>query len=157
MRSNSSAGIPYREAASSTATIKTVSKKSAVVETISREVKTFTEEQHLKVTNASIKELYNQFKEFVLSISSEITVKPQKQYIAFRSKSNIADVCVLRNALKIFLNLKKGKLDESKKLTRDVSNIGHWGNGEYELRVDSEDELEYVISLVRQSYKLNKE
>ena len=34
--------------------------------------------------------------------------------------------------------MKKGTLDDSKKLFRDVSNIGTWGNGDYELKVSNE-------------------
>lgn len=135
--------------------IKTVSKKGAVVEKITREVKTYTEEGHLKVADPKIAQLYNRFKELVLSIGSDITVRPMKQYIAFRAKTNITDVVVLKKSLKIYLNLAKGKLDDPKKLARDVSNVGHWGNGDYQIQITSDDELEYIVSLIRQSYKLN--
>jgi len=137
------------------ASIKTVSKKGAVVEKITREVKTYTEEGHLKIADPKIVELYNRFKDLVLSISSDITIRPMKQYIAFRAKTNVTDVVVLKKSLKIFLNLAKGKLDDPKKLARDVSNVGHWGNGDYQIQITSDNELEYIVSLVRQSYKLN--
>lgn len=153
--SNNTVRFDQLKPASATATIKTVSKKSAVVEAISREVKTYTEEDHLKIAGAGIAELYNRFKELVLSISPEISIKPMKQYIAFRSKTNITDVVVLKKSLKIFINLPKGKLDDPKKLARDVSEVGHWGNGDYQIQISSDDYLEYIISLVRQSYKLN--
>jgi predicted transport protein len=78
-----------------------------------------------------------------------------KQYIAFRAKTNVTDVVVLKKSLKIFLNLSKGKLDDPKKIARDVSNVGHWGNGDYQIQIASDDDLEYIVSLVRQSYKLN--
>jgi predicted transport protein len=140
---------------SATATIKTISKKSEIVEAISREVKTYTEEGHLKIAQPNIAELYSRFKELVLSISSDISVKPMKLYIAFRSKTNVTDVVILKKSLKIFVNLPKGKLDDPKKLVRDVSEVGHWGNGDYEIQLSTDDELEYIISLIRQSYKVN--
>lgn len=31
--------------------------------------------------------------------------------------------------------MKSGELDDSKGLARDVSSIGHWGNGDYEIIV----------------------
>lgn len=140
---------------SATATIKTVSKKSEVVQAISKEVKTYTEEGHLKVANPNIVDLYNRFKELVLTIGSDVFVKPMKQYITFRTKTNITDVVVLKKSLKIFINLPKGKLDDPKKLARDVSNLGHWGNGDYQFQISTDDDLEYIVSLVRQSYKFN--
>jgi len=153
--SNNTVRFDQHKPAASVASIKTVSKKSDVVEAISREVKTYTEEGHLKVAQPDIAELYSRFRELVLSISSDISVKPMKQYITFRTKTNITDVVVLKKSLKIFLNLPKGKLDDSKKLARDVAEIGHWGNGDYQIQFSTDDDLEYIISLVRQSFKLN--
>lgn len=153
--SNNTVRFDQHKPASTVASIKTVSKKSEVVETIGREVKTYTEEGHLKIANPNIAELYNRFKELVLSISSEISIRPMKQYIAFRSKTNITDVEVQKKSLKISINVRKGKLDDPKNLATDVSEIGHWGNGDYRIQINSIDELEYIISLVRQSYKLN--
>jgi predicted transport protein len=153
--SNNTIRFDQHKPASSVASIKTVSKKSEVVETISREVKTYTEEGHLKVAQPNIAELYTRFRELVLAISSDIIIKPMKQYITFRTKTNVTDVVVLKKSLKVFINLQKPKLDDPKKLARDVSNIGHWGNGDYQIQISSEDQLEYLISLIRQSYKFN--
>ena len=49
-----------------------------------------------------------------------------------------------------------GELDDPKSLMRDVSTTGHWGNGDYELQINSDDDLEYILSLVKQSIKKNK-
>ncbi len=152
---NNTIRFDQHKPASTTASIKTVSKKSEVVEAISREVKTYTEEGHLKIADANIAELYARFKELVLAISPEVSVKPMKKYVAFRVKTNISDVVVLKKSLKIFINLPKGKLEDPKKLARDISEVGHWGNGDYQIQIGSDDELEYIISLIRQSYKLN--
>ena len=153
--SNNTLRFDQHRPSSTSATIKTVSKKSDVVQAISREVRTYTEEGHLKVADPSIAELYIRFKELVLAISPEVFVKPMKQYITFRSKTNITDLVVLKKSLKIFINLPKGKLDDPKKLARDVSEVGHWGNGDYQFQISSDDELEYIVSLVRQSFKFN--
>ena len=71
--------------------------------------------------------------------------------------SRITSSCYLcyNKALKIWINLKKGELDDSKGLAQDISNIGYWGNGDYELQVSDDDNLEYIISLIKQSYKKN--
>ena len=34
-----------------------------------------------------------------------------------------------------------------------MSGQGHWGNGDYEVRVDLKTDLDYVMFLVNQSYK----
>ncbi|MBU1423734.1 MAG: hypothetical protein KKG06_11275 [Bacteroidetes bacterium] len=62
-----------------------------------------------------------------------------KQYIAFRTKTNITDIVVLKKSLKVFLNLPKGKLNNPKKLSRDISEVGHWGNDDYQIQVSKDD------------------
>ncbi|MFK2394924.1 hypothetical protein ACIXOK_04075 [Bacteroides fragilis] len=36
--------------------------------------------------------------------------------------------------IRLFLNAKKGTLKDPEGITRDVSEVGHWGNGAYEVR-----------------------
>jgi predicted transport protein len=147
--------LDQHKPAIATATIKAIAKKGAIAEAISREVKTYSEEGHLKIAEPHISELYSRFRELVLGISPDISLKPTKKYIAFCSRTNVTDVVVLKRSLKVFINLAKGKLDDPKHLARDVSEVGHWGNGAYQVQIDSDDELEYIISLVRQSHKIN--
>lgn len=66
------------------------------------------------------------------------------------------DVRIQKRAVKLWLNLRKGELDDPKKLATDVSKIGHWGNGDYEVDLYSDEDLEYVMSLVKQSVKKNR-
>ncbi len=49
--------------------------------------------------------------------------------------------------------MKAGELEDPKGMARDVSNVGHWANGDYEIIIGSKDELDYIMTLVRQSYK----
>ena len=91
-----------------------------------------------------------------MNLHYDLGVQPKKDYIAFKFKKNIADISALKNSLKLWINLKKGKLDDPKKIARDVSNIGHWGNGDYELQIKSDEDLDYIIGLIKQSYKYNK-
>ena len=51
--------------------------------------------------------------------------------------------------------MKKGTLNDPKKSARDVSNIGHWGNGDYEIKIKELSNLSYLLSLIQQSYDMN--
>jgi hypothetical protein len=46
------------------------------------------------------------------------------------------------------------ELDDYKGFSKDVSGIGHWGNGDVELRFNRLDDLPYVMSLVRQAFEI---
>lgn len=39
---------------------------------------------------------------------------------------------------------------------RDVSNISHWGNGDYEASISNDEDIEYIFSLIKQGYKIKK-
>jgi predicted transport protein len=58
-----------------------------------------------------------------------------------------------KNQIKIWLNLKKGELIDNNNVTRDVSSIGHWGNGDYEIKLEKGDDVDYLMTLIKQSYK----
>ncbi|HHT9133739.1 MAG TPA: DUF5655 domain-containing protein [Candidatus Avalokitesvara rifleensis] len=135
--------------------IKTISKGSKAIEGVSKEIKVYTEDDHLVRSSARIRDLYEKFKASLLTISSEIKIKPTKKYIGFLSKTNFVDIHVQKKALKIWLNLRQGELDDPKGLTRDVSNVGHWGNGDYELQVKGDGDMDYIISLTKRAYIRN--
>ena len=39
--------------------------------------------------------------------------------------------------------------------TRSVKNIGHWGNGDYEVSLNDNESIDYLLSLIKQSYIVN--
>lgn len=54
----------------------------------------------------------------------------------------------------MWLNTTFGSLDDSKGIGRDVTNIGHWGNGDYEIQIYNDDDIEYIFSLIKQLYRI---
>lgn len=129
--------------------------KSSVVSTVSREVKLYSEENHLTQSKVleTTKEIYSNTKERILNLGIDIEVVPRKMYISFKRKSNFFDITILKSELWCWINLKKGELDDPKNLCRDVSKIGHYGNGDYELVIREDSDLDYTMFLIKQSYK----
>lgn len=129
--------------------------KSNVVNQVSKEVKVYTEEYHFKKNvrrDEKVVDLYNELKDRILNLG-EVEIIPRKEYIGFRKKRPFCDVVFYTDHLRILVNLKKGQLDDPKNLTKDMSSQGHWGNGDYEIRLSPNDELDYVMFLITQSYK----
>lgn len=138
--------------------IKTISKSSdETVEKVNKEIKVFTENDHILKGEFETRELYEKLKERLLNLDDNISTQPKKQTIGFRVGNNIfCDVVILSKGLKIYVNLKSGDLLDEKNLARDVSNVGHWGNGSYEIKMSDAENLEYILSLLKQSLKKNK-
>jgi len=135
--------------------VKTISRQDEAIEKVTKEIKVYTEDEHLEKGTEETKELYETFKSAILNLD-ELEVKPKKKYIAFVSGSNVVDIHIQKNALKMWLNLQQGDLDDPKEIARDVSSVGHWGNGDYEIVMRTDEEMEYILSLIKQSLKKNK-
>lgn len=132
--------------------IKLIAEQSEILEHVSKEIKIYTEEEHLNGKSEEVKELYESFKNAILNLPADINLKPKKTYIAFKTKTNIVDVEIQTNCIKIWINLKKGQLEDSKNIMRDVSMLkGHNGNGDYEIIVKDTKDQEYLMSLVKQA------
>lgn len=134
--------------------IKPLTQNKEALKKVTEEIKVYTEEEHIQKTTELIAELYQKFRQGVIQLADDIEIKPKKMEIGFRKESKVfTDICILKNSLKIWINLKKGKLDDPKKLAEDVSEKGHWGNGDYQIQVETDKDLEYIMSLIKQAIK----
>ena len=131
--------------------IKPITQQTQSLKNITAEIKVYTEQDHIEKASDLAAELYEKFKAAILNLTDGIEVKPQKFYIAFKKGKNVTDIAILKKSLKLFINVKAGQLDDPKKLAQDVSNIGHWGNGDYQIQVEDDKDLEYIMSLVKQA------
>lgn len=133
-------------------TISNVQKnKNSTLAKVTREIVVYDEAYHLKDHSDDVLELYDCFKNAILALSPDLEIIPQKLYIAFkRGKNNIVSIHLQNKSLKMWINAKKGFLDDPKNITKDVSQLGHWGTGDYEIIVSDSKYLEYIMSLIKQ-------
>lgn len=122
---------------------------------INKEIKVYTEDDHLNKVSLSTKKLYEILKERILELD-DIDVEVKKVYIAFKGRRNIVDVEFTQNKLRLDINMKKGTLNDPLGITRDITSIGHWGNGDYRVEISNEDDIDNVMPLIKQSLKVNK-
>lgn len=133
--------------------IKAVSNEKREELSILKEIKVYQESDHLADKTDFIQELYESFRQAILNLDQNIEINVRKLYIAFKKDRNIADIRIQQKNLKIWINLPYGELDDPKNLAKNVSNTGHWGNGDYEIAVESTQYLEYIMSLIKQAIK----
>ena len=122
---------------------------------VNKEIIVYTEEDHLSKVSDNIKRVYEELKNRILELD-DIDVEAKKLYIAFKGSRNITDIEFHKNKLKVYINMKKGSLNDPLKIAKDISNTGHWGNGDYCVTINSEDEIDNIIPLIKQSLKINK-
>ena len=116
-------------------------------------------DDHLTDIDKKTVDLFHTLREKIFLLDQNIIEEPKAKYVAYKISTNFTDIVVKQYGLKIFLNVKSGRLNDPRNLARDLTkpkHIGHWGNGDYEVKLENTNEIDAVFNLVKQSYDLNK-
>lgn len=112
----------------------------------------YTIEEHEEIMDKKIKSLFFDLREYILSIDEVVEESPKKFYIAYKVSQNFVCVETRKTKLTLYLKLdpKKIQIPEN---GRDVSTIGHYGTGDFELTVANEAELEKAKEYIFRSFE----
>ena len=113
---------------------------------------TLAEHRHLDAGGPMLA-LFNRFREQVLALNPCVSEEILQQWIAYKAETNFVDVIPQKSRLRLTLNLPFHELTDSRKLARDVSSVGHWGNGDVAVHFSMPEELPYIMGLVRQAFE----
>jgi predicted transport protein len=123
-------------------------KKAAQV----RATATYTFAEHLEGKPKHIQELIYNIREFVTGLDSTIEEVPKKFYVAYKASQNIVCMEAKNKTIKLFVKLKPSDVTEPPKSFRDVSNIGHYGTGDVEFTISSQEEFEEIKKYIEAAY-----
>lgn len=111
----------------------------------------YDEAYHLNGKPEKMITLYQGLKNAILDINPNITVKFRKFYLSFKlGKKTISDIEIQNKQLKVYVNAKKGTLEDPEHITRDISSTGSWGNGDYQICISDNKHIPYIINLIKQ-------
>ena len=113
---------------------------------------TIDDHKFLEVGNPA-RSLFDDFRKSVLALDPCVTEEFLKLYVAYKAETNFVDVVPQAKRLRLSLNLKFHELHDPRKFAKDVTNLGRWGNGDVEVGLSKQEELPYVMGLVRQAYE----
>ena len=102
---------------------------------------------------STIRHVFDAFHKEVLNLDSCVSEEIMKSYIAYKAETNFVDLVPQKSKLKLTLNLRFHELDDHKGVAKDVTNIGHYGNGDAQVDISTLMEIPYVIGLVRQAFE----
>jgi len=114
----------------------------------------YSEVFHTSGKPQEIIELYRSIDRFCFSLDAATV---GKEYAA-KTINYLCDgkafcsVHVLQSGLRVWLHLKFAEVKNPPGFARDVSEIGHWGSGDFEVRVSELAQLADVTRLIRQSF-----
>lgn len=115
--------------------------------------KTF-DEQISSADNA-IQVLYQDLVNYMLSLGDDISETHLKLYAAFKKIKNVATVTANKKALVLNLSLNPNTVVFEDGFSRDVTEIGHWGTGNVELRIKNKADFEKAKPLLDRAYNEN--
>ena len=89
----------------------------------------------------------------MLAIDPCVSEEFLKLYVAYKAETNFVDVVPQALRMRLTLNMRFDELHDPKGIAADVTDVGRWGNGDVEVRLNSPEELPYVMGLVRQAFE----
>ena len=113
----------------------------------------YTRDSYPQLKSGLVKELFDAMETEILELDPVVTCVFRQGYIAFKAETNFVDIEPQAKRLKLYLNIPFPDLNDPKQLAQDVTNKGTIGNGDVALFLESQDDIPYFMSLIRQSFE----
>ncbi len=97
------------------------------------------------------RELFDILSKEIKAFDERITENFNQDYISYKFDKNFVDIVVQTKDLKLYLNMKFNELQDEKKLARDMTNKGHLGNGDIEVKLETKENIPYCLGLIKQA------
>ncbi|WQZ65042.1 DUF262 and DUF1524 domain-containing protein [Helicobacter pylori] len=97
------------------------------------------------------RELFDILSKEIKALDERITEKFNQEYISYMFDKNFVDIVPLKNGLKLYLNMPFNELQDEKNLARDMTNKGHLGNGDIEIKLETKENIPYCLGLIKQA------
>lgn len=97
------------------------------------------------------RELFDILSKEIKALDERITENFNQDYISYKFSKNFVDIVVQTKDLKLYLNMKFNELQDEKNLVRDMTNKGHLGNGDIEVKLETKENIPYCLGLIKQA------
>ncbi len=109
---------------------------------------------HYSAFSGPIRSLYLLLEQRLLDLHPAVRRECKKLYIAFKLDTNFVDVVPQNSKLLLIFNAHFDQIDDPKGWCRDISDLGRWGNGDVEMSLSEESQIDYALALAEQSLAL---
>ncbi|GHR35286.1 hypothetical protein VN1258_11480 [Helicobacter pylori] len=97
------------------------------------------------------RELFDILSKGIKDLDERITENFNQDYISYKFGKNFVDIVAQTKDLKLYLNMKFNELQDEKNLARDMTNKGHLGNGDIEVKLETKENIPYCLGLIKQA------
>lgn len=118
-----------------------------------------TERYSLKTYAANVftKTLFEILDRRIQNLSPNVKREFKKLYVAYKLDTNFADIVFQKQRLRISVNMKFSEVIDSNGICRDITGIGRWGNGDVELYMEHTSDVDQIMEIVEQAYRIQAE
>jgi predicted transport protein len=113
-------------------------------------------EQHLEGKNPQVISIFHQLHERILGLGEGIQMSIAKKNVSYIAGRHFCGIVFWVNKLTIYLNINLSELNDPKNISKDCSKVGHWATGNTRFEVHLQDDIEYAMSLIQQSFLKNQ-
>lgn len=117
-----------------------------------RATATYEFEEHLEGKPAHIQSLMHTIREYIVGLDPAIEEAPKKFYVAYKISQNIVCMEPHSRNIKLFVKLSADDVEFPPRFYRDVTEIGHYGTGNTEFTISSEQDFELVKPFIELAY-----
>ncbi|WP_121050170.1 DUF262 and DUF1524 domain-containing protein [Helicobacter pylori] len=97
------------------------------------------------------RELFDILSKGIKALDEKIVENFNQDYISYKFGKNFVDIVVQTKDLKLYLNMEFNELQDEKNLARDMTNKGHLGNGDIEVKLETKENIPYCLGLIKQA------
>jgi predicted transport protein len=108
---------------------------------ITRATAVYNVEEHLDKIEDSKKELITQLRDFVFGLDDSVEECPRKHCVAYKISQNFVCMVVQKAKILLYLKVTPNEGESLPSICRDVTDIGHYGTGDFEVTIRSEKDL----------------
>ncbi len=127
------------------------------IEAVKEATKVYSEDELISVANDDIHEIYTTLREYITGLDDSIVVKATKLYVAFSYNRRILFcIKIQKGSLVLWINSNFTSINDPKGIIKDVSNIGHHGVGNCEIKIKDSADIGYIQDIIRSYYENQK-
>ncbi|GHR50652.1 hypothetical protein JP0099_11120 [Helicobacter pylori] len=97
------------------------------------------------------RELFDILSKEIKALDEKIVENFNQDYISYKFSKNFVDIVAQTKDLKLYLNMPFYELQDEKNLARDMTNKGHLGNGDIEVKLETKENIPYCLGLIKQA------
>ena len=108
--------------------------------------------EKLAAANEYYKTLYKSICDFIESLGDDLTQNQLKLYLAYKKVQNVFCIEIYKQQIIVRTKLNPDTVELENGFTRDMRNVGHYGTGDLEVSIKTEEDFMKAKPLIERAY-----